>query len=233
MNVRVLYFAAARELAGCTSEELTHPSDALSLDEFVSWLGEQKPRLLPYLHRMRFAIDGELADRNAELRHGVEVVVMPPVAGGSDRDHLRSAMLADVRDTPLSIDEVVAAVRHDSAGAIALFIGLVRDHHEGKPVQRLDYESYRELAERQMRSIIETLVSAHAGARIAAVHRVGELAIGDFAVIVAASSAHRDTAFSLCRSAIDRIKESVAIWKKEWSPDGSALWVNLELDDRK
>ena len=233
MNVRVLYFAAARELAATGSEELTHTSDALTLAQFVSWLGEQKPRLAPYLARMRFAVDGELAQSETQITHGAEVVVMPPVAGGSDRDHHAACVLADVRDTPLSIDEVVAAVRHESAGAIALFIGVVRDHHDGKPVQRLDYEAYRALAVRQLREVVETLMATHAGARVAAVHRVGELAVGDFAVVVAASSAHRDAAFTLCRSAIDRIKESVAIWKKEWSPDGSAQWVNLEFDDRK
>ena len=84
-----------------------------------------------------------------------------------------------------------------------------------------------------MRAILDDLTRAEPGSRAAVVHRVGELAVGDVAVIVAASSAHRDAAFAICRTAIDRIKASVPIWKKEWSPDGSALWVNLESDDRK
>lgn len=227
MKVRMLYFAAARELAACADEELTHTSHELALSQFVCWLGERQPRLAPYLARMRFAINGEFAIANTRVHDGDEVVVLPPVAGGSQR------VLAEVRATALSLDEVVAAVRHDSAGAIALFMGVVRDHHDGKPVQRLDYEAYAELAEKEMRRILDVLIGAHPGARLAAVHRVGELAVGDIAVIVAASSAHRDAAFELCRTAIDRIKASVPVWKKEWSPDGSALWVNLESDERK
>lgn len=224
MNVRVVYFAAARDLAGCASEEVTHPASGLSLTEFVSWLGEHQKRLAPYLARMRFAINGEFATTSARVSDGDEVVMMPPVAGGS--------ALAEVRETPLSIDEVVAAVRHPSAGAIAVFMGVVRDHHEGKPVARLDYEAYRELADKELRRIADALTSAHPGTRVAVVHRVGPLAIGDLAVVVAVSAPHRGPAFDVCRQLIDRAKASVPIWKKEWSPDGSALWVNLETDER-
>jgi len=229
MNLRLVYFAAARELAACAEEELTNTSDELSLPDFVSWLGEQKPRLAPYLARMRFAINGEFAAHDARVHDGDVVIVLPPVAGGSTR----VAQLAEVRDAPLSIDEVVAAVRHDSAGAIAVFMGVVRDHHQGKAVQRLDYEAYRELADKELRRIVDALADANAGTRIAALHRVGELAIGDIAVVVAVSSPHREAAFATCRTAIDLIKDTVPIWKKEWSPDGSAMWVNLETDDRK
>ena len=84
-----------------------------------------------------------------------------------------------------------------------------------------------------MRRVLEQLMREHDGTRLAAVHRVGELAVGDVAVIVAASSPHRAAAFAACREAIDRIKESVPIWKKEWAPDGSSLWINLESDERK
>ena len=224
MHVRVIYFAAARELAGCASEELTPARDALTLREFVSWLGEQKPRLAPYLSRMRCALNGDFADMDARVKDGDEVVMMPPVAGGS--------ALAEVRDTPLSVDEVIAAVRHPSAGGIAVFMGVVRDHHQGKPVARLDYEAYRELADKEMRRIVDALTREHPDTRIAVVHRVGELAIGDTAVVVAVSAAHRSEAFDVCRLVIDRVKETVPVWKKEWAPDGSALWVNLEADER-
>ncbi|MDB4985204.1 MAG: MoaD family protein [Myxococcaceae bacterium] len=230
MNVRVIYFAAARELAGCAAEELAHTSHELALSQFVRLLGERKPKLASYLERMRFAINGELANTEVLVRDGDEVVVLPPVAGGSSSG---VRVLAEVRSTALSLDELVSAVRHAGAGAIALFMGVVRDHHDGKPVQRLDYEAYCELAEKEMQRILSELTNEHPGSRAAVVHRVGELAIGDIAVIVAASSAHRDSAFAICRTAIDRIKATVPIWKKEWSTDGSALWVNLESDDRK
>jgi len=232
MRVRIVYFAAARELAECSSEELDVPTDtltgvaagSLSLSACARWLGERKPRLAPYLVRMRFALNGEFAKLDAHVKDGDEITVMPPVAGG--------ALLAEVRDAPLSIDEVVAAVRATSAGAIAIFLGVVRDHHQGKPVQRLDYEAYRELANKELQRIVAELTHAEPDVRIAALHRVGELSVGDTAVVVAASSPHREAAFRLCRAAIDRIKDSVPIWKKEWAPSGEGIWINLEGDER-
>ena len=93
---------------------------------------------------------------------------------------------------------------------------------------RLDYEAHESLAEKQMRRVLEGVVSEHPEARLAAVHRVGHLGLGDVAVCVAASAPHREEAFAACRKTIDRIKESVPLWKKEWGPDGEAHWVNLE-----
>jgi len=136
-------------------------------------------------------------------------------------------------DSAIDAQALVRRVMRNSDGAYVLFEGVVRDHHEGKPVARLDYEAYRELADKEMRRILEQLMREHEGTRIAAVHRVGELAIGDVAVIVAVSSPHRDAAFTVCREAIDRIKATAPIWKREWAPDGSALWINLETDERK
>jgi molybdopterin synthase catalytic subunit/molybdopterin converting factor small subunit len=223
LTVRVQYFAAARDLAG-TSEEQANFERELDVRSFKSWLAAHKPRLAPYLPRMRVAVDGDFATDDTVIRDGADVVLLPPIAGGS--------ILAEVRSAPLSLDEVVAAVRVPSAGGIAVFLGVVRDHHAGKPVARLDYEAYVPLANKEMARILDALMVAHPGTRVAALHRVGELAIGDTAVVVAASAAHRDQAFALCRLAIDSIKQSVPIWKKEWSPDGGALWVNLEEDER-
>jgi molybdopterin converting factor subunit 1 len=223
LRVRILYFAAARELAGVSEEEARVPR-ALDVFAFTQWLATHKPRLAPYLARMRVAINGDFAASSAIIHDGDEIVLLPPVAGG--------ATLAEVREQPLSLDEVVAAVRDRSAGGVAIFMGVVRDHHAGKPVARLDYEAYVALANKEMANILDELMRTHPNTRIAALHRVGALEVGETAVVVAASAAHRDQAFALCRAAIDRIKQSVPIWKKEWAPDGSALWVNLESDER-
>jgi MoaE-MoaD fusion protein len=225
MKVRMVYFAAARELAACSEEVLEHPAREITLGRFVSWLGDHKPPLARYLARMRFAHNGEFASMDTLVQDDDELCVMPPVAGGS--------VLAQVRDVALSVDEVLAAVRHDAAGAIVLFLGMVRDHHQGQPVARLDYEAHWSLAQREMGRVLAEESARHPGVRLAALHRVGELAIGDIAVVVAASSAHREQAFAACRAAIDGIKASAPIWKKEWSPSGDALWVNLESDERK
>jgi molybdopterin converting factor subunit 1 len=223
VRVRVQYFAAARELAG-TSEEQADFERELDVHTFRRWLATHKPRLGAFLLRMRVAVNGDFASDDTLIADGAEVVLLPPVAGGS--------VLAEVRSAALSLDEVIAAVRHPSAGAIATFSGVVRDHHAGEPVARLDYEAYVTLANKELARILDELMQTHPGTRVAALHRVGELAIGDVAVVVAASAAHRDQAFTVCRLAIDRIKQTVPIWKKEWAPDGSALWVNLASDER-
>jgi molybdopterin converting factor subunit 1 len=231
LAVRIVYFAAARDLARVGTENVVLTTN-MNVAELKLWLARHQPALAPYLARMRIAINGEFAADSDRVHAGDELTVLPPVAGGAPVDDATHELLAEVRSAPLSIDEVVRAVQQPSAGAISIFLGVVRDHHQGKPVQRLDYEAYVELANKEMGRILAELTRTHPNTRLAALHRVGELAIGDTAVVVAASAAHRDEAFTLCRAAIDRIKDTVPIWKKEWSPDGSALWVNLASDER-
>jgi molybdopterin synthase catalytic subunit len=171
---------------------------------------------------MRIALNGELAPNDSALSDGDEVVLLPPVAGGS------GVSLVEVREGALSVDECARAVSHAGAGAVCVFTGVVRDHADGRAVARLDYEAYVELAVKEMRRILDAIVEARPGVRLAATHRVGRLAIGDVAVVVAASAPHREDAFLACREAIDRIKETVPIWKKEWGKDGEGRWVNLD-----
>lgn len=226
-HVHVRYFAAARELCGTEAETLPLPAAPVALSALREVLAAAHPRLAPHLPRMRLAVNGDFAGDDDDVRAGDEVVVMPPVAGGAPSD-ADAAPLVAVRDAPLSVDEVLAAVRHPSAGGVALFLGVVRDHADGAEVARLDYEAYEALAVKEMRRILEGLAAEMPGVRLAATHRVGRLDIGDAAVVVGASAAHRAEAFAACRAAIDRIKDTVPIWKKEWGPGGEAHWVNLE-----
>ena len=219
--VTVEYFAAARELCGMRSERIELPSARIQASELLALLATRHPALAPVITRMRLAINGEVALASAEVAAGDTVGVLPPVAGGSDS-------LCAVRSEPLSVDEVLRALRAPEVGGIALFIGTVRDHAGGRSVTRLDYEAHPQLAVKEMASILMAVSAEHADVRLAAVHRVGELAIGELAVIVGASAPHRAEAFAACRAAIERIKESVPIWKKEWADDGSGSWVNLD-----
>lgn len=219
---RIRYHAAARELAGIADEQVAHEG---TLAELRALLATRHPRLAPFLPRMRFALDGELAADEARVVDArSEIDVLPPVAGGAPSDDVP---LADVRDAPLSIDEVYRAVQHAGAGGVCLFVGVVRDHAEGKAVARLDYEAHPTLAIPELRRVLEQVVREVPGTRVAAVHRAGALVIGDLAVVVAASAPHRAEAFAACRLAIDRLKETVPIWKKEHEPSGAAVWVNL------
>lgn len=136
--------------------------------------------------------------------------------------------IAAMQDTPPSLDAVIAAVRHPRAGGIATFLGVVRDHAPGRDVvTRLDYEAYGTMANRQLALICDGVELEWPGARVAVLHRVGELAVGDVAVVCAASAPHRAEAFAACRALIDRVKGDVPIWKRELGPDG-AEWVGWE-----
>jgi len=219
--IAVRYFAAAREFAGLESEDIALPEAEISVTALMTLIAERHPRLSGYVEYMRFAVDDSFLMSDAAIRDGDAVDVIPPVAGGSGR-------LVDVRDEPLRVDEVLEAVKHPGAGGVSLFVGVVRDHAEGKAVQRLDYEAHPTMARSEMRRVLEQVEADFPGSRLAAVHRVGELAVGDLAIVVAASAPHRAQAMEACHAAIDRIKDSVPVWKKEWAPDGSANWVNLE-----
>jgi molybdopterin synthase catalytic subunit/molybdopterin converting factor small subunit len=224
-GVTVSYFAAARELCG-TGQERLELAAPIGSKEFLDRLAARHARLAPLAHRMRLAINGELADGQATIRPGDEIAVLPPVAGGSES--ALSAITSAISDQPLSVDRAIAAVAHPAAGGIAVFIGTVRDQADGKPVARLDYEAHTAMAEKELRRVLEEIHAADPSTRLCAIHRVGELRVTDLAIVVAASAPHRAEAFAACRAAIEQIKQRVPVWKKEWSPEGSANWVNLE-----
>jgi molybdopterin synthase catalytic subunit len=135
--------------------------------------------------------------------------------------------LPRIRSEALSLDEIVNEVRHRGAGAIATFEGAVRDVNEGRAVTLLEYEAYGAMAEAELAKILDEIRAEIPGVRVAAVHRIGALAVGDAAVLCAASAAHRGEAFRACRLAIDRIKARLPIWKREHGPDGP-YWVGWE-----
>lgn len=133
-------------------------------------------------------------------------------------------MKCDLREEPLSLEEAVRAVSRPGAGGIAVFVGAVRDESEGRAVTRLEYSAYASMARREMDRIAAEIEAEIDGARVCAIHRLGSLAVGESAIVCAASAPHRGEAFRACRALIDRIKERVPIWKREHGPDGSA-WV--------
>ncbi|MEU5208317.1 molybdenum cofactor biosynthesis protein MoaE [Streptomyces sp. NPDC020742] len=132
--------------------------------------------------------------------------------------------LLEIRDAPLSVDEVFAAVGDTAAGGTALFVGTVRSHDNGADVEGLGYSAHPS-AVAEMRRIAEKVVADYPVRALAAVHRVGELRIGDLAVVVAVSCPHRGEAFDACRRMIDDLKHEVPIWKHQTFSDGTEEWV--------
>jgi len=132
--------------------------------------------------------------------------------------------IAELRDTPLSVDEIRIAVADPGAGGIALFVGTVRDHDGPREVTRLSYSAHPSAAA-ELRVMAEKVAADFDVRALAAVHRVGELAVGDLAVVVAVACPHRGEAFRACRTLIDNLKHGVPIWKEQHFSDGTSEWV--------
>jgi molybdopterin synthase catalytic subunit len=226
MPVTVLYFAAAREAAGTPREALAAPP--ATVGDLRAALVAAHPRLARILPRCRIAVDQAFADDAATVRDGAEIAVVPPVAGGAPAPEAAAAGPGPrfaVVERPLALSEVVDAVSARGLGGIVTFTGTVRDASRGRRVTRLEYEAYVPMAERSLARIGEEVGREH-GAEVAIVHRVGVLAPGEAAVVIAAAAAHRTPAFRACEACIERLKRDVPIWKREVFDDGSE-WVGM------
>ena len=131
--------------------------------------------------------------------------------------------MIEITSQPISVQLVIDAVKKKSHGALVTFIGTVRDNSEGKRVLYLEYETYRQMAENKLEGIA-TAIYNRWNSDVAIVHRIGRIEVGDIAVVIVVGSGHRQEAFQSCQYAINRIKEIVPIWKKEFYEDGSS-WV--------
>lgn len=135
--------------------------------------------------------------------------------------------LFELREAPLSIDECFAAVQRPEAGGVVIFIGTVRNQNQGQDVTRLEYQAYPSMAQRELGAIAAEIEREWPGTTLACLHRTGTLAVGDIAVICAASAPHRGDAFTACRELIDRLKARVPIWKREHGQSGP-YWIGWQ-----
>lgn len=217
MKVRIRLFASYREAAG-VGELHVDLADGATVEDAVAAVTGRFPSIAPQGGGTLVAArNREYVALDARLTDGDEVALIPPVSGGADSRIL-------VTPTALSVDAAIAAVRGDDTGGIVVFLGTVRDHSRGKRVQHLEYEAYPEMAEAKLAEIAGRLEGIHAPLRMALHHRIGDLSIGEIAVVVVAAAPHRDAAFRAARAAIDELKEAVPIWKKEHTDDG-AIWI--------
>jgi len=208
VQVRVRLFAGVRERAGTGSVELELDEGARVADVWAALdLGAEPPGLL-------YARNRGYVGREAALESGDEVAVIPPVSGGAFR----------LSREPLSLDAAVAEVRDEQAGAIATFVGTTRSHSRGRDVLHLEYEAYEGMAERVMADLAASLERRHELSRIAIHHRIGRVDVGETSVVIAVSAPHRAAALAACRQAIDELKVSVPLWKKEFYVGGEE-WI--------
>jgi molybdopterin synthase catalytic subunit len=213
MTVTVRLFAILRERAGSDTVEIDLPEGATVADAFEQLA--TAPGLAELIDRMplRMAVNREYASPAAVIAAGDELAVIPPISGGA-------RTWARVTEDRLSAERLSAAVADPGAGAIVTFQGVTRE------VASLDYEAYREMAERRIATILEDCVDRHGLVAAAAEHRIGRVPRGEPGVIVAVAAGHREEAFAGAREAIDRIKAEAPIWKRELDAAGEGAWVD-------
>jgi len=208
VQVVVKLFAGLRERAGTGERALELPKGARVADVWaLLGFGEEPEGLLYAVNKEYAAADRPLADRD-------EVALIPPVSGGAFR----------LTEEPIDVDAVIAEVADERAGAVATFLGTTRVHSRGRTVLHLQYEAYEGMAEKVMSEIAEGLMARYDLCRIAMVHRLGRVGIGETSVAIAVSAAHRDHALAACKEAIDTLKVDVPLWKKEVY-EGGEEWI--------
>jgi MoaE-MoaD fusion protein len=208
MRVTVRLFAGLRERAGGGRRELELQGRARVADVWPSLdLGEEPAGLV-------YAVNRAYVERDRELAEGDEVALIPPVSGGAFR----------LTEDPIDLAAVVAEAEDESAGAIATFLGTVRAESRGRRVLRLEYEAYEGMAEEVMTELAKQLTAKYDLCAIAIAHRVGVCEIGEASVAIAVSAPHRQDALAACRDAIDALKATVPLWKKEVY-EGGEEWI--------
>lgn len=218
MQVSVRYFAIVREITGRDSETRLLPTNATAGD-LLDLLATDYPVINQVRQSSMLMVNQEYAQPDQRLVDGDEVALIPPVAGGESRFR--------VTEDVIDVEAVVRSVESPAAGAVVTFLGTVRDNARGRRVRRLEYEAYPAAAEKMMARIGDEIAEQWDIAATAITHRVGVLQVGEASVAIAVASAHRGEAFDACRYAIERIKQIVPIWKKEFYESGET-WIGSE-----
>ena len=219
----MLLFAGLRESIGQKEVALELPPEA-TLGDAVVELERRWPAVAGSRRRLLVSLNAERVPLERPLADGDEVALLPPMSGGSGV-HAGTEGALQLLAEPLSLDRLIARVSAPECGGVVTFTGVVRNHARGETIDHLEYEAYEPMARGEMERIRSAVAIRWPGARLAIAHRVGRLEIGDAAVMIVAAGAHRAEAFEACRYAIDTLKETVPIWKKEFAESG-AYWVD-------
>ena len=224
IRVRIVTFGSAVGVLGFETRVESVSSGARVAD-VVDRLEREAPRFVEARGRIRFAVNREYADTTTTLNDGDELALIPPVSGG-ESPNLPGSDARLVRG-PIDFARLTLAAGHESNGAIATFLGVVRaEQNSGKALRALEYTAHEEMARAEMLRIIGEVREKHAITAAVVEHRLGTLAIGDASIAIVVSSPHRAAAFDACRELIERIKQSVPIFKREIWDGGETTWVN-------
>ena len=224
MKISVLFFGVAHDLTGFDREQV-EVAEGERVGDLRHRYEKRFPKLRELAGSLLTAVNQEIAQPSLVLREGDEVAFMPPVSGGAGEDFFRLT-----RD-PIPTHDLAKQLTAPEDGAVVVFEGVVRNHSRGGKTLFLEYEAYEPMAVRKMEEIGREMREKFPVDGIGMIHRLGRLEIGETSVAIIVTSAHRAAAFEACRYAIDRLKQSVPIWKKEYFEDG-AVWAEGEGQTR-
>jgi|SRR5579862_808865 len=225
MQVRVLFFGVLRDMAGHSAQQL-ELSEPATLGDVLRHCEDSIPGFHAMGRSLAMSINQQYAGPEAKLHAGDEVALLPPVSGGSS-SALKGASSARIVHEKIDAAVILENFKCPSDGAMVTFEGVVRDNSRGRRTLFLDYESYEEMAIKEMNRLAENALAQFAIRQVVIVHRVGRLYVGETSVLIAVASEHRAAAFEACRWLIDTLKRTVPIWKKEHFEDG-AVWADGE-----
>ena len=225
MRVRVLFFGQLKDITGLAQEEAELAEGARVEDLFEGY-GRRFPKLTEFRPSIAASLNQEYTHWRAPLSSGDEVAFLPPVSGGQQAAVEQQDVFRIIRE-PIRPDEIVSSLKAPEDGALVVFDGFVRNNFKGRQTLYLEYEAYEAMACAKMREIGATIREKFPVHCVAIVHRLGRLEIGETSVFIAVSSPHRAAAFDACRYAIDTLKRTVPIWKKEYFV-GGAFWAEGE-----
>jgi MoaE-MoaD fusion protein len=221
MRVRILFFGQLKEIVGAAEETAELPENA-SLEDVFARYSRRFAKFAEFRPSIAASVNQEYADARTVLTNGDEIAFLPPVSGGQHETDI----LGLVRE-PIDKHKIAESLKAPEDGALVVFDGFVRNSFKGRQTLYLEYEAYEQMALEKIREIGAQMHQRYAIRRVAIVHRLGRLEIGETSVLIAVASAHRAAAFDACRYAIDTLKRTVPIWKKEFFV-GGAVWAEGE-----
>ncbi|MCS7264720.1 MAG: molybdenum cofactor biosynthesis protein MoaE [Armatimonadetes bacterium] len=222
IKVRIRFLGPAKDFSGCDEVAINLPKGS-SVSTAIEELVQIFPALKNALPNYRFAVNAEYVEKENLLVDGDELAIIPPVSGGIVETD--ETIFVKLTDEPIDVSNLLSFVASPQSGAIVTFLGTVREFSHGKRVLALTYEAYEPMATKELMRIAEEMKRKWQICKVAIVHRVGTLSIGDVSVAIVVSAPHRSDAFAAARHAIERIKEIVPIWKREHFADGTSQWV--------
>lgn len=234
VKVKVLFFGMVKDIVSASEATLTMPEGAV-LSQVFDHYETQFPALSNLKSSVVLARNQEFVPLSTHIQDQDEIAFLPPVSGGTGQ-WIKQITLEPaghffaLTRQPIHADELRNLILQDQDGAICTFEGVTRNNSKGRTTRFLEYECYESMAIKLMAQIGQEIAAEHGITRIAIVHRLGHLEIGEASVLVMAAAPHRGASFDATRAGIDRLKKTVPIWKKEFFSDGE-VWVDGEWDN--